>query len=55
MPKGTGLKNHEKRAILAFQSQYWSVNMVAEELGRYRDVVQRFLRDTSGYGNKKPS
>ena len=43
MPRGTRLTDHEKGEILAHASHGMSQREIAEEVGRSRDAVSRFL------------
>lgn len=55
MARGNKLSQFEQGQIVALRGLGTGVRAIARQLGRSHHVVQNFLADTSGYGQKKSS
>lgn len=53
MPKETKLSEFEQGKIVALHKERYSMNAVATKVGRSRDVIRRFLKDTVAYNINK--
>ena len=53
MGKGKSLSEVEQGKIIAFHKSGWSNRKITKELKRSPDVIDRFVKNPSGYGQKK--